>query len=346
MVDINHKTMGEIGSEFWEIPICERKNDLFPSSSSWYVSGRSALYDIIDELKWAKTVAMPSWCCDSMIKPFTDNGIEVFFYPVLYDNRLIQEKKTDCDILFVIDYFGYTNDTKTEHDCVIRDVTHSMFSYRYDDADYSFGSLRKWCGFLTGGFAYSRDGVFVHVSPKSKADYIELRKRAMEKKRNYIEGGERGKFAHLKIEYRQLFESAEEMLDEAGVWASDADDIEKAQYLDVSFIRTKRRENAALLMSKLKQYLVFPELKENDCPLFVPIIVPDGQRDALRKRLIDNQIYCPVHWPVTEYHKLNEKELSIYNNELSLICDQRYDENDMGRIVDCIKNFFEGKECQ
>ena len=71
--------MSEIGSEFWDVPIVEKQNSLFPEFTQWYLSGRSALQAIIKELKDCHIVAMPSWCCDSMIKPFVDVGIKVHF---------------------------------------------------------------------------------------------------------------------------------------------------------------------------------------------------------------------------------------------------------------------------
>lgn len=56
-----------------------------------------------------------------------------------------------------------------------------------------------------------------------------------------------------------------------------------------------------------------------------------GDRDALRKYLIDNGIYCPIHWP-----EVMGATIGVRENELSLICDQRYSEGDMQAIVDAI----------
>ena len=150
----------EIGSEFWDIPVSEERNDLFPNYTQWYLSGRSALQAIIKELQNLHTVAMPSWCCDSMVKPFIDAGFDVRFYPVFWRDKLIQEMGLDCEVLFIMDYFGYTTTSETlsgYKGIVIRDVTHSIFSSKYSDADYYFGSLRKWCGIWTGGYAWAND---------------------------------------------------------------------------------------------------------------------------------------------------------------------------------------------
>jgi hypothetical protein len=71
--------------------------------------------------------------------------------------------------------------------------------------------------------------------------------------------------------------------------------------------------------------------------MFVPILLEDENvRNALRKELVDNSIYCPVHWPKCEYHVL---QCGWSELELSLICDQRYDVDDMECMIQVIKKF-------
>ena len=179
----------EIGSEFWDVPETEKQNGLFPESTQWYLSGRSALQAIIAELGESRSVSLPSWCCDSMIKPFLDAGLDVHFYPVYWQEGLIQEINLDSDVLFLMDYFGYTGrqiDLSGYKGIVIRDVTHSLFSTTYDDGDYFFGSLRKWCGVWTGGYAWTKDGHRLNVGTADESQYTALRKKAMRQKAEYI----------------------------------------------------------------------------------------------------------------------------------------------------------------
>ena len=82
---------------------------------------------------------------------------------------------------------------------------------------------------------------------------------------------------------------------------------------------------------------LFGEPGEGDVPLFVPVLVKDSLRDPLRRFLIGNQIYCPVHWP--DAGTGGGKEL--YAGELSLLCDQRYGQEDMQRQINTIKEFFD-----
>lgn len=329
----------EIGSEFWDVPTTTQRNNVFPEFTQWFLSGRSALKSVIADIRGSHTVAMPSWCCDSMVKSFVDEGYEIRYYPVYWNKSLIQEISLECDVLFLIDYFGnssYTRDLPNYKGVVIRDVTHSIFSKRYSDADYYFGSLRKWCGVWNGGYAWTKDG---HVLPTGQDDdlgYTILREKAMQLKNSYIHG-----WGVTDKEYLNIFDSAEEILEKVGIEPSTDRDIFLAQRLDVDYIRERRRANAIVLMNAFSDWLIFPELNPTDCPMFVPILVPDGRRDELRRFLIRNEIYVPVHWPISEYHKLDERERIIYDNELSLICDQRYTEEDMKRIVALIRIFME-----
>ncbi len=183
--------MREIGSEFWDVPTADCRNHLFPDTAQWYLSGRGALKAILKDLEGCHTAAVPSWCCDSMIRPFLEAGMEVRFYPVYWERGLIQEPAFDCDVLLVMDYFGYTGpsfDRGGYKGIVIRDLTHSLFSAAYSDADYFFGSLRKWCGIWTGGFAWSADGRKLVPGTAGDHSYTALRERAMTLKNAYLFG--------------------------------------------------------------------------------------------------------------------------------------------------------------
>lgn len=321
----------EIGSEFWDVPV-GKQNTLFPQNIQWFLSGRSALKAIAEKSN-IRSVALPSWCCDSMIKPFLDAGIEVCFYPVYVENGLVQDLSgVDTDGILVMDYFGYTDRTDLSgfDGIVIRDVTHSLLSKTYSDAHYSFGSLRKWAGFWTGGYGWG----FECDGQPADAHYIELRQKAMEEKERYIRGASESKG------YLELFAQAEERLEQSVPMAAAPRDITLAAKLDVSLIKSCRRENAARLLEAFSDIAVFPRIGEQDCPMFVPILVPDGQRDALRRYLIEHQIYCPIHWPESNYHRLDKQTQRLYQQELSLVCDQRYTVTDMDRVVETIKKFW------
>lgn len=132
------------------------------------------------------------------------------------------------------------------------------------------------------------------------------------------------------------FGAAEQILDEdfAGY-------VGMPVYVDIQEIAMRRRENAEYLISGLR---AIPQIRlwretigHEDTPLFVPILVDPDIRDDLRSYLINRQIYCPVHWPKSHYHGVCNE---LYDMELSLVCDQRYDFADMASMLQAIKDYF------
>lgn len=333
----------EIGSEFWGVDCKEQGgNTLFPPTAQWYLCGRSALQAILARLKGKKTAALPSWCCHTMIKPFIDAGIEVKFYPVYFDGKFIQEPDYGCDILYVMDYFGFSSDMNHEHPCVIRDITHSIFSRRHEDAHYYYGSLRKWCGFWTGGYAWTGDGTSLPYAEGDDSQFIRLRQQGMAKKQEYITDSDSPEM--FKTQFLDDFRQAEAYLESCGSTPAARRDVELALKLDADGLSRRRKANAQVLIGELPDFLIFDHLKGNDTPLFVPITVSKQKRDQLKSYLAEHHIYCPSHWPLSSYHKIDARLKTIYETEISLVCDQRYDENDMHRIAETIKNFFRNTE--
>lgn len=344
IVCVGKQLAREIGSDFWDIPL-SKKNSIFPPNTAWFLSGRWALDFILKDIgpSVPRAAALPSWCCETMIQPFLDRGFSVRFYPVLPDQAgglaADLSQVMDCGVLLVMDYFGYEGETPPPDfgGVVIRDATHSLFCAPLEDGDYVFGSLRKWAGFWTGGYTWKREGRF-SLPPPAEADerFVSLRRQAMEEKRAYLDGRPDGKG------YLPVFSEAEALLNRrsGGTGAAERD-IAAARCLDVEFLRQKRRENAGRLLKSVSHMALFPRLGEKDCPLFVPVMVPGGKRDALRRFLIERDIYCPVHWTVSPLHRLRDEERRLYEEELSLICDQRYSPADMERMLGAIADFFE-----
>lgn len=329
--------MKEIGSEFWSVPITEKENGLFSKELSWYASGRFALKAIIKDIKKhksVKTVGMPSWCCESMILPFLEEGLQVKFYSVYAAEDGLQQEFSECfgaDVLLVMDYFGFSRIKPFEFDgIVICDMTHSVFSATLPGADYYFGSLRKWAGFYTGGFAYKKGGK-LEAPQVGDSEYSLLRREAMLAKKAYIEGKTDSKA------FLDVFAKANSFLTGQITFGAAPEDIQKAKNFDIELIQSKRKENAQRLIDELGEISVFSVIKKDDCPLFVPIKVKQDDRDRLKSRLISEKIYCPVHWPESRHHSLTDKTRKLYQTELSLICDQRYSIDDIERMASLIK---------
>lgn len=351
----------EIGSEYWTgcTPLDGTGVEpLMPKgfNSKYTLCGRTGLEIIVSDIlacaHRSLKVYMPSYCCHTMIEPFDSHGVEVKFYEVTRDEKRIVkhiDDDNDCDIVFLLDYFGFI-DPRTEDICkrmrakgkiVIYDATLSFFckDMQYENYDYVFGSFRKWIG-VNAGFC-SKNGGWQHLpSLEQNKNYTELRNRCFDMKADFMEGDQVDKNIFLTG-----FGDAEEGLETIyRNFAPDTSSIEIIKHVNVEFLREQRRDNAKALISafgvkKGGVDSMFAILSGRDCPLFVPLDVDMAQRSMLRSWLIKNNCYLPIHWPVSALHRLNDRTTYLYNTELSCICDQRYDEEDISKLIERIKQF-------
>ena len=138
------------------------------------------------------------------------------------------------------------------------------------------------------------------------------------------------------------FAQAEELLDsDFSDYAADPDSVDALRSLDVPFLKQHRRENAFAIYEALNELdnpsirPLFPQMGADDTPLFVPVLVDPAIRADLRRFLIQNQVYCPIHWPDAQ----TGGGAVLYASELSLLCDQRYTTEDVKKEMNLIKEF-------
>ena len=147
----------------------------------------------------------------------------------------------------------------------------------------------------------------------------------------------------LRSEQLSLFEKAEKLLDRE--YLSDTDDVNKflLNSLDKVSITEQRKKNARIIYSWLSRLRlckpVFPVLGEEVIPLTVPILVSEGRRNSLRVYLREHGVFCPIHWSLSPLHKSGEGALQVFRNEVSLVCDQRYEESDMVRMMEVVEKW-------
>lgn len=355
----------EIGSEFWTgcTPSIKKEYTMRPwviynqhnSRIIETLSGRTALEYIVECLigKGKKRAYLPSYCCHTMIEPFLTHGMDVLFYDVQYGANGIHRdvRKEDYDAILLMDYFGYTDPEtyafakreRIKGKSLIYDATHSMYS-SIDTTPYDFvyASYRKWVDINCGFFAWKEN--LSHgeiVQNDNNQAYTSVREKLFNLKASFINGG-----AATKDDFLPLIEQSEIILEEQYHHKMpDKRSCEVLKKTDVSYIKMRRRENARVLTEAINELndnrvcCINPVLNIADVPLFVPVIVSAGCRDLLRRHLIKNHIYCPVHWPLTDLHTNLPGSKQLFESELSLICDQRYGVKEMIRISELIKDY-------
>lgn len=314
----------EIGSEYQKMPFEGGHGLALPRPGSLVFSGRTAIEAVLRQVSDVHTALLPSYCCDSMIVPFQDVGIEVKFYHVGWDNGLKIEINESADVYLWCNYFGFKNVMPEINGVIIEDITHSLLSDSpaHPQSDYMVASLRKWEPVNCGGYCS------VQIDYDIPSDeFVRLKSAAMELKTEYLKDSDKEK----KEKYLHMFADSNHWLAEHYSRLSiDSFSRDLLRRVDVEQQRRIRRENARVLYEGLsgKVQFMFP-IEDMDCPLFVPVLLPN--RDEVRAHLTKNEIYCPVHWP-----KPKGCDSNIYDLELSLICDQRYGIEDMERIVSVI----------
>jgi len=333
----------EIGSEFWleqsaKQPVADRDGD-------YTISGRTAIDLIIQNIlatQKVQNVYMPAWGCDSMIAPFIDRGIRVDLYDMRFNGRLeyLVDENELVDIFYVNNYFGYENTINVEiikhfrekGAIILYDYTHSLLMENEPIkalADYSFASIRKWMGVIVGA-------VVEGVSKKDlkHCTYLTLKEKAMRLKQAFMAGDDTvDKQTFLKL-YREFGHHLSEDYRNYAM-----DDLSYSIYksTDLSAVRTQRRANSHCLHNHL-QLQFLSSLTDNASPLFVPVLFDTKEeRDCIRKKLIEAEIYCPIHWPKNQLITPEMEVNQIFDTELSLICDQRYGITEMKRIIETIQ---------
>lgn len=346
--------MNEIGSEFeWNY-----SDDVEAHSLDWLpyyenevftFSGRTAIELALSNIQNARKALLPACCCDSMIAPFRNVHIEVEFYsvsrgPDSIEISIDRNALMEADVLFVCSYFGFAVDYpeslikefREQGGIVIEDITHSLLATDsgHEFSDYYVASLRKWGALLDGGYCSGKNTLQKSFMTKPSKEFLNLKASAMKRKTEYLQGQPRDKQAFLDDFGKSnhwLAENYSRLL-----MSEESERIFKSWNIDE--MRKQRIRNAEVLYCGLQDIeLVRPVFSKErlSCPLFFPVSVEPGRRTALKSFLIKNDIYCPVHWPKPE----ETPQSDLYDCELSLICDQRYTETDMERIVNVIKAF-------
>ncbi|NQV51342.1 MAG: hypothetical protein HQ507_12650 [Candidatus Marinimicrobia bacterium] len=355
----------EIGSEFWDSgggTNASRKD--LPSWLDWgtenrfLASGRTALDFIIRDIlatQKFQRVYLPSYCCHTMIDPFLAHNIEVEFYDVIINGsgllEINLEQGQGCDVVLIMNYFGFIQSGFSEiikqlkmkpSTVVIEDATHSAFCNKrfHEMSDYTYASFRKWFATPGGAIAAKMKSPFLIKAPQNvHTEYVNLRKGAMTSKAQYM-----NKKSSEKELYLKTFAEAENLLDQDYTdYLIDDLSMSILSRLNVDSLRKKRIQNGRLILEKMVEgkhvQKLISDISDDECPLFIPVKVHPTQRTNLKQYLSKNNVYCPSHWPSSPSHQLNARTIDLYNFELSIVCDQRYDKNHISKMITIINNF-------
>ena len=304
-----------------------------------YSSGRAALYQILKYLKQEKGVAsvlLPDYLCSSILVPVQKLGLEYFFYPI--DEQLELEEKCFAElykkdaVVLLINYFGLQNlgsqikaiRSIDEKAIIIEDDVQAYYEFKkpLGEVDFKFTSLRKTFAVPDGGLVKTKYNL-----PKSEIrNTFGQYKAAAALLKSMREGNFNDQI------YLELFEKGESLIDDEVECGMSLVAEKLYAFMDEERVKVRRLNNAQYLVEQLKKIGVksLLPLIEDHVPLFIPVTL--NNRDAVRKAMFEQEVYCPVHWPLEELTLERGKMMS--EKELSLIIDQRYGRKDMDKIIE------------
>lgn len=320
---------------------------------SYFNTGRAAIEALLVYLKeqGKKRVWLPGYDCSSVLDSAKRAGIDIELYEV--DRELNVDSsvfgKLQCgDILYLVNFFGkpesqntldLVRDAQKKDVVIVEDLTLGLLSKgeKVGFGDYVIGSVRKWLPITDGGFVASLKSLPEFKKEQASNDYTFYYFAAQIMKDSYLKDTSLDKQQFLDISnegMKALFSdyTIREMSSVAKK-VTDATDLNK--------VASKRYDNYEYLYQLLSD---ISELKLMVTPVegMVPLgmVICAGDRDDLFKFLIQNNIYCNIHWRENESTKLFEDADYLSKHCLTIPCDQRYNHEHMDYIYNTIKRYY------
>lgn len=359
--------LSEIGSNFWIKPEELKLNQGLTTPAQfgckgsdyvWLSTGRSATAFVLDTIEKRnpnvrKVAVIPPFTCHTVIEPFLAKGYEVYTFHTGRDlmakasDVMKEVREHDAGVVLFHRFFGVDSISDIESIMAelkdlgvvaIEDCTQNIYSaYQKSSADYFVGSIRKWCGVPDGGFAVCKEGQF-ESKPGEKDCMLESSKEeASILKYEFLFEGKGDKQVFLD-KYRE----AEDILDNQEKYYAISDLSAAIQtHLDVEELKEKRRRNFEIIANGLAGIkgitVIFKSLANNEVPLYCPILC--DTRSEVQPLLVRNSIFAPVVWPKADCCPMVDADAEyLYDHILCIPIDQRYDADDMMRVVDVLKN--------
>jgi hypothetical protein len=303
-------------------------NDSFTYHKEAYylTNGRACVRTIILNENMTKCY-IPNYTCDAVFHPFLLENIEIEFYNI--NNSLEPDKLPVLEegaFFLYINYFGIKSDMvnsliKTYGNSLIIDNTHDFFQKR-EGTNWSFTSARKYFGVPDGAFLYSPKELtlnYERFEGYSNQHNIERLKGNQDIAFSYFQEFEKS----LDCEIKRISIFSEKML----------------SLVDIENAIQKRKDNFNYLQSHLKNLNVLDLSSEiRNAPYCFPFL----PLNAINKsKFYENQIFIPALWidPTKRPEIANDFELNLAQNLLSLPIDERYDFNDLNRILEIISDY-------
>ena len=349
------KLIREFGSEFDLASngeyIGSDINQAFFNNAVLLRSGRDGLRAIAKKYNGLyNRLVLPALCCESMVSPFQSNGYDVVCFKLNNDltgnAEDVLAKLQPNDVFLYMNYFGIQSFSDETLELIracfadlimIEDKTHDFFSSKCNGfvPNFTVCSIRKWLAIPDGGLLFSEDEQ-VKFEKENNTFFADIRTEGLKNKSEYLKFGN----PQLKELFRSQLDNANDYMDnDYTVAVQSQESQEILREVNFNKIVQVRRGNIRALFEQLKNIAGIKHLQSfssDNCVLYYPILVDN--RIEIQKKLAENNIYCPVIWPLPPLF-VGICEVSDYISEhiLAIPCDQRYRSSDMEYISTSLK---------
>jgi hypothetical protein len=273
--------------------------------------GYYSLLAILDHLKSdideESEMLLPSYLCQSILKPFKARNIKYNFYRVdqnLYVdiNHLLSLINKNVKAILFIDYFGASQKDRllttidflsSKNIFIIQDMVQCLHLDKDKMfGDYIFNSFRKFFPF-EGSVLLSKKKININFSKKTISKFV-LNKRI----------GQLLRYVHVNYgmfsssSFLKFFKTADENYYDDHIYKMSQTSRAILKKFDIDLLIISQKKYYQFLLDDFGNYV--PELLNNlrFVPLGFVIIVPE--RDLQRKKLFLENIYPPVHWLLSD----------------------------------------------
>ena len=282
--------------------------------------GRGGLSLIVQTRNYRR-IWIPDYICPVVPRYLTRLGIECSTYEIGLNLEPIAIPTLESDEAFLcVNYFGikdaYCRILEQSQKNLILDLTQAFY-YEPTAAD-GFNSARKFFGVPDGAFVFGAGLTDDDLPQSISYDQFEPLLRRAD---NDLAGGYSAFHA---------LDDARENLDAARMAHLTRSMIAS---LNVAEARSIRETNFKVLATSLARTNELKQLQGISGPLVYPYLMQGGAQ--LRRRLIENKIFCPTYWP--NISGMGYAATRLVKDLVCVPIDQRYGEEDMKRIVETIR---------
>lgn len=284
--------------------------------------GRNCLAYLIQARKIDK-IALPYFMCDSVINTCKCNHVQIRYYHI--DEHFLPGniELMEDEWLYLTDFYGQLLEEDIQRICsvyrkVIVDYAQAYYKTPLPGVD-SFYTCRKFFGVP--------DGAFLYTDAKLEREF--LQDESFERMHFLL-----GRYEHNASEFYQEYVKNNELFDHAPLMRMSKLTKNLLRAIDYEQVKNARTANF-MYLDKALGHMNLLDLKPAEGAFAYPLLLENGAE--IRKKMVMNKLYIPILWP-NILNDLSEDSYEYYlaKNILPLPCDQRYGEEDMYYMYQCI----------